>query len=307
MSKVLCFGSLNIDRVYKVDEIVREGETISAEELKIYPGGKGLNQSVALAKAGAQVSIAGGIGQDGKILIDTLNEAGVDTALLETRNCPTGHAIIQVNRQGQNCILISAGANYGNTLSSIQKIIEIFDVDDLLLLQNEIDLNESIIELAKARGMKIALNPSPMNEAIFSLPLSLVDIFLVNEHEAIALLDRYASTPDTKSLSFDEILMLLGDLFPNATIVLTLGEKGSACLVPGGEVFNQNVYPVKTVDTTAAGDTFTGYFLTALLKGEAISECLKQASMASSIAVSRPGAAPSIPERGEVMKALSSL
>ncbi len=307
MSKVLCFGSLNIDRVYKVEEIVREGETISAKELKMYPGGKGLNQSVALAKAGAQVSIAGGIGQDGNILRKTLEKAGVNTALLELREGPTGHAVIQVNDRGQNCILISAGANHGNTLPSVQKIVEKFDDGDLLLLQNEIDLNKVIMEQAKIRGMRIALNPSPMNEEIFSLPLELVDIFLINEHEAVALLNRYASSIDLAALTFDEILDVLGSLFPNAIIVLTMGEKGSFCRISDGTIFNQKIFPVTVVDTTAAGDTFTGYFLTALLRGETISECLKEASMASSIAVSRPGAAPSIPEKSEVMNALLNI
>lgn len=307
MTRILNFGSLNLDRVYKVKEIVREGETVSAQSLNIYPGGKGLNQAVALAKAGADVTMAGGIGKDGELLRDTLAAVGVDLSLLEVRDKPSGHAVIQVDSAGRNCILISPGANHGNTPESIARVLKQFNAGDLLLLQNEIDGNALIIQQAKAKGMRVILNPSPMDDAVLALPLDFVDCFLVNEHEAVALLEKAPLTGELNETMVNELLEELGQKFPNATLLMTLGAQGSACRIPDGTIYHQAIFPVDVVDTTAAGDTFTGYFLSAHLNRKPIPECLRLAAMASSLAVSRPGAAPSIPDSQEVKKALKSV
>lgn len=307
MTRILNYGSLNLDRVYKVKDIVREGETISAQSLDIYPGGKGLNQSVALARAGADVTMAGGIGSDGDLLRETLIAAGVDITPLVVREKPSGHAVIQVDLAGRNCILISAGANHGNTPEAIERVLNGFQSGDLLLLQNEIDGNDEIILQAKKRDMKIALNPSPMDEAVLALPLDQVDYFLVNEHEAFALLERQELTTELTNDYILEILKELGEAYPRATILMTLGSQGSACRTVDGTYLRQPVYPTNVVDTTAAGDTFTGFFLAAHLNDKPLPECLQQASMAASLAVSRPGAAPSIPTLDEVKEALTKI
>lgn len=298
MPNVLNFGSLNIDRVYRVPEIVLEGQTVSCYELNLYPGGKGLNQSIALSKAGATVYHAGGVGSDGKILIETLSAAGVNVSLLEKRNSLSGHAIIQVDDSGQNCIIISPGSNYGNSEHYIEHVLKHFKRGDLLVLQNEIDKNEAILRKAKTMGMFVALNPSPMNEKIFNLPLGLVDFFLVNEHEASAVVGH------KKNQTNEQLIKEMSKLFPHSVIVMTLGSNGSLCITPEGEMYHQDATPVDVVDTTAAGDTYTGYFLAEYLQGKSIPKAMNIASMAAAISVSRKGAAPSIPARNEVIAQL---
>lgn len=300
MKKVLNFGSLNIDRVYRVDNIVKEGETIAASEFSLHPGGKGLNQSIALAKAGANVYHAGGIGADGQILSDILEEANVNIELIERRDAASGHAVIQVDHLGQNCIVISPGANHGNTASYVNYVLQHFQKEDLLLLQNEIDCNERIIAKAKHQGMTIAFNPSPINDAALSLPLDQIDCFIVNEHEAMVLANM------TESPSATELLLTIGRKYPKAMIVLTLGDKGSLCYTPDKKIVQQKSYSVETVDTTGAGDTFTGFFLAAFISGKSICDSLKLGAAASALAVTSEGAAPSIPTIEDVQKWLES-
>lgn len=303
-AKILNYGSLNIDRVYSVDTIVQEGQTISARQLSLFAGGKGLNQSVALARAGMQVYQAGGVGEDGQMLLDCLCEAGVHTDFVRQRSSLTGHAVIQVDQDGRNCIIITAGANHGNTEAEIQETLHGFGQGDLVLMQNEIDGNESIIRTAKAKGLTVAFNPSPLDGAALSLPLELVDIFLLNEHEAAGLI---AARQPEKAVDPDEplaILTALQKLFPRVMFVLTLGARGSMCADREGKIYQQDVFPVQAVDTTAAGDSFTGFFLAAILEGRAIPEALRRASAAAGIAVSRAGAAPSIPTLKELEKML---
>ena len=259
--KILNFGSLNIDHVYKVPHFVKKGETLSSEDLKQYPGGKGLNQSIALAKAGMSVWHAGVIGADGQFLSDILTAAGVHTELLHTdTKMPTGHAIIQNDVQGDNCILLYGGTNQQITTTYADEVLSHFGSGDYLVLQNEINQLSYIIINAKARGMKIILNPSPMDAKIFELPLHLIDLFFVNEIEAAGLIKSK---------------------------------------LPDAEIY-QPAFKIKAVDTTAAGDTFTGFFLSGLLHGKNIPASLELASKASAITCSRAGAAVSIPTMEEV-------
>lgn len=302
MCKILDFGSLNLDKVYRVQDIVREGETISSLELRTYPGGKGLNQAIALARAGAQVYMAGGLGLGGEELKASLDSSGVNTSFLEERDVESGHAIIQVDSKGRNCIVIYPGSNYGNTQDYIDAVLRAFSPGDYILLQNEIDQIDKIIQAAKVRGLYVVFNPSPMNERILSLDLSQIDIFLLNEHEAKAILERDINAKQDKysSIDGDAIIALLHEQFPGAKIVLTLGEQGSLFVDKTGEVYRQTAYLTQTVDTTAAGDTFTGYFLASLLSGADYREALEKAAIASGLSVSREGAAPSIPFYPEV-------
>lgn len=294
--KILSFGSLNIDYVYTVPHFVKKGETLSAKELNVYTGGKGLNQSIALSRAGMRTYHAGAIGNDGMFLLDKLKEAGVNTEyvkiLEETR---TGNAIIQNDIEGDNCILLYGGANQAITTNHVDEVFENFDKEDYLLLQNEINNLSYIIKKAKQIGMQIILNPSPMNEKILKLPLDQIDYFILNEIEAMQILEM----GEKQEVDGKYFAKRLYNKFPSATIILTLGSDGSIC-ISENEYAQQPIYKVKAVDTTAAGDTYTGYFIAGILNGKTIKESMDMASKASAIAVTRQGAAPSIPTMEEV-------
>ena len=243
--KVLNFGSLNLDYVYDVDHFVREGETISSADMNVFCGGKGLNQSVALAKAGVKVYHAGAVGSaDGSMLLEALSNVGAD------------------------------------------------DKGDILLLQNEVSNLSFIIDEGYKRGMSIVLNPSPINEKIFECDLEKVEYLILNEIEAADILGA-------SETGEDELIEKLTKRFPGMKIVLTLGEKGSV-YVDKTQKIRQEIYKADVVDTTAAGDTFTGYFIAGLVAGIDVAGALKQAAKAASITVSRKGASPSIPFAKEV-------
>ena len=189
--RVLCFGSLNIDYTYKVDHFVGKGETLSSESLQVFSGGKGLNQSIALAKAGADTYHAGAIGEDGRFLLKIMEDAGVHTEYVaELPDVRTGNAIIQNDREGDNCILLYGGANQAVTQEQVDEVLSHFQAGDFLVLQNEINELEYIVRKAHEKKMKIVLNPSPMNEKVTALPLDFVDYFMLNEVEAGQILAR---------------------------------------------------------------------------------------------------------------------
>ena len=294
--KVLNYGSLNIDNVYSVDHFVRGGETLSSSKMEIFRGGKGLNQSIALAKSGAEVWHAGAVGEnDGEFLLEMMKDAGVNVSLVSHVEGKTGHAIIQRDGDGQNCILLYGGANQKITREQVDQAMEHFQAGDFLILQNEINEIAYIMEKAHEKGMKIVLNPSPMDEKIGGYPLEYVDYFLLNEIEAGDICREQGEG--------EELLRKLSAMFPKAKIVLTLGGDGSM-YKDGDLVLKQPIYRVPVVDTTAAGDTFTGFFIGGLMQGEDPKTALDHAAKAAAIAVSRPGAAPSIPDRSELEKEL---
>ena len=290
--KVLNIGSLNIDKVYKVEHFVQAKETIKSLGYEENSGGKGLNQSVALAKAGAEVYHAGSVGKDGDMLLDVLKSVGADTSLIKRSEAPTGHAIIQVEENGQNCIIICGGANDDVTREDIDKALSGFEKGDILLLQNEISNLDYAIEKGHEKGLTVMLNPSPISDALKACRLDLVDYFILNEVEGEALTGVSAEDPEG-------VLGGLKKTFPNAGFVLTLGENG-AVFAKGDEKAAHGIYKVKAVDTTAAGDTFCGFFIAGMTKGWDKDKLIKYASAASGIAVSRPGAAPSVPTLAEV-------
>lgn len=294
--KILSFGSLNIDYVYSVPHFVKKGETLSAKELNVYTGGKGLNQSIALARAGVETYQAGAIGTDGMFLLEQLKEAGVKTDLVKILDdVRTGNAIIQNDDEGDNCIVLFGGANQAITKEQVDEVFKDFTNEDYLLIQNEINELSYIIEKAKEEGMKIILNPSPMNEKIMKLPLDQIDYFILNEIEAMQILEM----DKPEEIDGKYIASLLHERFKDATIVLTLGSEGSVC-ISDDEYVEQSIYKVKAIDTTAAGDTYIGYFIAGILNGKTIKESMDIASKASAIAVTRQGAAPSIPVLEEV-------
>lgn len=291
--KVLNFGSLNLDYVYSVDHMVTPGETLASYGMNVFCGGKGLNQSIALAKAGVEVYHAGMIGEEGDILLQTCREGGVNSDYIRKISEKSGHTIIQVDRDGQNCILLYGGANQSITADYVDEVLGHFEKGDILLLQNEINLLDYIIDKAYEKGMMIILNPSPYNEKLDACDFKKVSMFLLNEIEGGQV------TGETEP---EEILKKLRELYPDSRVVLTLGKDGSVYQW-GDEVCRQGIYSVKAVDTTAAGDTFTGYFISSIIDDMPVQEGLKLAAKASAIAVSREGATASIPTREEVLKA----
>ena len=292
--KVLNIGSMNIDYVYSVDHIILPGETESTGGMNVFLGGKGINQSMALAKAGAEVYHAGLVGEDGQMFLDACKEYGVNSDYIQKIEGKTGHTIIQVDKDAQNSILLFGGANRQLTESFVDEVLSHFEAGDILLLQNEVNLIPYIVDCAYEKGMLIALNPSPYNENLNKVDMTKIGLFLLNEVEGGQL---------TGMTDPDDVLAKMRELFPNAKIVLTLGKDG-AKYAEGDALYHQPIFPVKAVDTTAAGDTFTGYFLAGLLDGMEIPEILKMSAKASSIAVTRNGAVQSIPFRNEVMEAL---
>ena len=292
--RVLNIGSMNLDYVYRVDHIILPGETEATESREVFLGGKGINQSVALAKAGAEVYHAGMIGPNGRPFLDACKEYGVHAEFIRQLDAPDGHTIIQIDKHAQNSILLFGGTNQMLTKEYIDEVLAHFTADDLLLLQNEVNLLPYIVERAYAKGMKIALNPSPFNEKLDAVDMSKIGIFLLNEVEGDQL---------TGKTQPQEILDTLKALYPHARIVLTLGKDG-ALYADQNETCFQPIFPVDAVDTTAAGDTFTGYFIAGLIQGLPMQEVLRTSAKASSIAVTRPGAVPSIPYRDEVLHSL---
>ena len=288
--KICSFGSLNLDHIYRVEEIVRPAETISSFGTQNVCGGKGLNQSVAMARAGAQVWHAGNVGEDeaGAVLTAALQAEKIDTSLIRKLPVPSGHAIIQINAQGENAIIVFGGANQQVTQEQIDAVFAQFEPGDLLVLQNEVNCLPEIIRCAHARGMKIALNPSPINAAIAEIPVELCDILFVNEIEAGQFCGVEKAT-----------LEQLAERFPDAMLVYTMGSRGAA-VYADGKTYRQDAVRVKAVDTTGAGDTFTGYFLAAVCEGMEIPDALKLATKAAAISVTRPGASVSVPTRAEV-------
>ena len=292
--KVLNYGSLNVDYVYSVDHIIVGGETQHSSKLEVFSGGKGLNQSIALAKAGVPVYHAGIVGTDGDILLDACKEAGVDTRYIRRMPVKGGHTMIQVDKNAQNCIILYGGTNQMQTKEFVDEVLADFGEGDYLILQNEINMLDYIIDQAYEKKMKIVMNPSPFDDKLSTCDLGKVYLFLLNEIEG----EQITGFKDK-----DQILDAMAEKFPNACFVLTLGSDG-AVYYDGKEKVFQDIFKVKAVDTTAAGDTFTGYFIAAIIEGRSIQEALRMAAKASSIAVSRPGATPSIPEIGEVKKEL---
>ena len=290
--KVLNFGSLNIDYVYPVDHIIIPGETEPAGDVMENCGGKGLNQSIALAKAGVKVAHAGLVGEEGQILIDKCIENNVDTTFIRKIPGRSGHTIIQVDKNGQNSIILFGGSNRKFTKEYIDEVLAGFGKGDIIVLQNEVNLLDHIIDEAYKKGMMIVLNPSPYDSAIEKCDLKKISLFILNEIEG----EQITGKKDP-----DEILNDLAGRFPEAKIVLTLGSEGSVYRYKD-ETYRQGIFKVKAVDTTAAGDTFTGYFISSIIDGLSVPEGLRLAAKASSITVTRPGATDSIPLKKEVMQ-----
>jgi len=301
--KVHVFGSINIDQIYRVPHLVRPGETLASLALDTVLGGKGANQSVALARAGATVAHVGRIGEADASLLGTLSEAGVDTTRVERVAGVSGHAIIQVDEAGENAIVLHGGANRGFERSALETLLSDARQGDWLLMQNECDGLDSAFAIAIERGLHIAFNPAPMHASVARLPLDRVALLVVNETEAAMLCGQEAGLSSADAL--DRIDATLATLCPDAVRVITLGGRGARLSIADRRL-QAEPPDVPVVDTTGAGDTFVGFLLAALVAGVPAYQALQRGVTAGALAVTVSGATPSIPDAAAVDAALRS-
>lgn len=289
--KKLVFGSLNIDRVYALEQFVQPGQTVTAHGYECICGGKGFNLATAMAHAGEEVWFAGAIGPDGDIFLKAMTETGIHTELLKHSDFPCGHAVIQVNQKGENCIIVERGANGDIPLEYIYDVLNHFKQGDLLVVQNEISNLPAIVQLAHEKKMVVAWNPSPIDPSLDPSLFACADILFLNEVEAQTM---------TGVQNMEQALQILHHRFAGQMIVLTLGGEGAVCQVADGTRYSVPAFEVPVKDTTAAGDTFTGYFLSGYFRHREVPRALRTAAAAAAISVSRKGASVSIPQWEEV-------
>lgn len=295
--RIINFGSLNIDYVYSLDHIVKEGETISASDLTCFFGGKGLNQSLALARANNQIYHCGYIGVDGLDIIDILKSESINTDFMVIdNNSHTGSAIVQKDIVGNNCIIVHHGANYNFSQKFILEVLNNFGNGDYIVLQNEINEVSFIIEKAKEKGMIVFFNPAPFDNKVLDYPLELVDFIILNKIEALSLLSLHYNL----NISEVDLIKKIWEKYNNSNILLTLGDNGSI-YYDGKNIIKCNSYQVDTVDTTGAGDTYIGYFVSGLISQLSIEQSMDLASAAAALSVTKLGAEPSIPKINEVI------
>jgi len=290
MKPVLCLGSLNIDYTYRVAHLVRPGETLAAEQVLRGAGGKGLNQSLALACAGAAVWHVGGIGADGRWLRELLAEAGVNVDGVATFETGTGHAIIQVAETGENAIVLFPGANQLVSTQQMADAVERTPAGGFFLTQNETNGVPDALRLAKAHGLTVVFNPAPMTPLVRVYPLQAVDYLIVNEAEAVEL---------SGEKDWQGAARQLAQRYPQAVVVVTAGVAGAVAWADG-QAITVPAVRVQAVDTTGAGDVFVGYLVAGLARGLALREALRLAASAAALSVTRLGAAASIPVAAEV-------
>ena len=303
--RIFVFGSLNIDLVQRVERLPVAGETLAGEQLQIFSGGKGANQACAAARLGGSVYMAGRVGEDafGARLKKELAQSGVDVSRVETGKAETGAAIILVLPSGENVIVISAGANGTVTADAASSALAEGKPGDILLCQLEIPIDATLqaLETARKQGMISILDPAPA-KGLPNDALSFVSILIPNETEAASMLGR--SGPEGESL--EKARELASELLQHGpeVVILKLGRQG--CLVAkGDEVSAFPGHRVRAVDTTAAGDTFSGALAAELSRGEELATAVRFANAAAALCVTKSGAISSIPTRADVLDFLN--
>ena len=304
MAAVWNYGSINIDHVYQLTHLVKPGETINSQAYQQLLGGKGANQSVALAKAGARVQHLGYIGQQDAWVKEALIGYGVDCKAVELVDEPSGHAIIQVDEQGENAIIVFAGANRSQPIErTLDKMTP--QKGDWFVTQNETNEVRQALQHAKACGMNTALNPSPFELEFVLDTLPLVDLLVVNEGEFHELLPGVA-IESLDDASLGALQSVITSEWPDKSVVITMGSMG-AVWISEDHAFWAAAPKVDVVDTTGAGDTFLGYLLAGISQGQSIKASMQQAVAASALSVQVVGAAQSIPDQNQVAHYLASL
>lgn len=297
MPSLLVVGSLNADLVVRAPRFPQPGETISGEDLQVIPGGKGANQAVAAARLGAQVSMLGRVGRDnfGDFLLDNLNSNRVDASLVQRDDASTGAAIIVVDANGQNSIVLSAGAN--GKVSSADVEHASFSTFSLLLLQLEIPTPTVLraAQLARQNGVRVLLNPAPAQPLPDEL-IALADFLIPNETELSLLTGmEVKDIPSTEQAA----RALLDQGAQN--VIVTLGSKG-ALIVDKYTGTHVDTFKVGVVDTTAAGDAFIGGFAVALGSAGSLADAVRYGCACGALACTKFGAQPSLPTKEEVEK-----
>ncbi|RDV29099.1 ribokinase [Alteromonas aestuariivivens] len=292
---IINFGSINIDHVYQVDHFVQPGETLASSHYQQLLGGKGANQSIALAQAGGNVKHVGSINEHDASFKQALIKSGVDCRFLSCSDVPTGHAIIQVTPSGENAIVLFGGANQTISSKDVERALLDSRASDWVLTQNETSCIEEVLRSAKAKHLKVAFNPAPMSESVKQLPYECIDLLIVNETEAAAI---------TGEPELDDIIAHFKANWQHAEVIITLGKQG-VIMLRREQTIEVSAFSVDAVDTTAAGDTFIGYFLSAYAEHADARKALVRGCAASAISVTREGAAQSIPSQKEVDRFLA--
>ena len=305
-SKVVVVGSINMDLVARSQRIPHAGETVIGGDFRTVPGGKGANQAVAAARMGAQVTMLGRVGVDafGGLLLDNLSGSGVDiTHIPRDPQAASGIALIMVDDAGMNSILVAPGANSLLSPADIDAAEDVIAAAQVMLLQLEIPLETVVraVQIGHAHGVKVVLNPAPAPPGCLPPELTrLVDVLVPNEFEA-ALLTGLPVDSDEQIWAAAAALRASGA----ANVIITLGGRG-ALLASAAGFQHFPAFPVKPVDTTAAGDAFVGSLGAALAEGHPLEEAMRWGSAAGALSTTKKGAQPSLPQRGEVEDLLRS-
>lgn len=279
-------GSINVDLFYRVPHLVQPGETLPATAHEIGLGGKGANQSVAVARAGAEVHHLGMIGADNTWVLDRLTGYGVDVAHVGRADAATGHALILVDEAGENAIVTYAGANYRQSLDAVTAALGGAAAGDIFMLQNEVSLKVESARIAQEKGLFVVYSAAPFKADVVGEMLPHVDLLVLNEVEAEQLAEALA-------MPVPEI--------PVANLIVTRGAKGASWREQAtGEETRVEAFAVTPVDTAGAGDCFIGYVVAGLDQGLSRAEALRLGAAAAALKVTRPGTADAIPSRAEV-------
>jgi len=279
-------GSINADFVYSVDHIPAPGETLASTGRQMFLGGKGANMSVAAARAAAQVNHIGAVGPDGKELVQRLLEYGVDTRNIAEIDTETAQAIIMVDPDGENAIVLHPGANHQIPQTALQSALSEAETGDWLIMQNETNLQRTAAAMGRKMGLKVAYAAAPFSVERVQAVLEHLDFLILNAVEADQLRAATGQTPDE---------------LPVADVIVTLGADGADWYGPKGKL-HFDALSVDPVDTTGAGDTFTGYVLACLDRGQPMAQAIKTATKAGAIMVTRHGTADVIPDLMDVQE-----
>lgn len=277
-------GSINIDYIYQLPHLPRPGETLAANGFAIGLGGKGANQSVAAAKAGAETRHLGAMGTGDDWVVDQLREADVNTDdLRRLADHSTGHAIILLDKDAENSIVIHPGANRALEIEDLQQRMAAIKPNDTLLIQNETNCQAAAAQIAKAAGARVIYSAAPFDLEAVAEVMPQASILAMNTGESEQFFAAYPNE------------------IPVEGILITHGARGAEYRdLESGKTYKQSAFPVEPIDTTGAGDTFAGYFAAGLDRGEDVQTALRLASAAAALKVTRPGAGGAIPSLQEV-------
>lgn len=298
MSELIVVGRLNMDMVLRTSRLPERGETVKAKEIRYFPGGKGANQAAAAAKLGCHTTLVGKTGGDpyGNEIVNSIHQAGVNTEhIFIDDQHPTGSAVIIVDDQGENFIVVSEGANGNLTIQDIDKVETTIRKSKYALIQFEtpIETVERVVDLAAAHKVEVILNPAPARHVKNSI-LNKVHYLVLNETELKALTNLSVVDLDSAQIAANQLIMKGVQV-----VIVTMGAKGALVVKEDGSKLIP-AFNVDVVDTTAAGDAFIGGFCSGLLRQMNLIEAVQYGCAAGALASTKMGAQSSLPTRGDV-------